>query len=114
MRTTLFPPFEMLALALAASAGVGASRIGFLPIATQTQAPEDGANAALQRPSPTPTASPDAGARFGAMELLRARDEYTMGQNTCGFGLNQSGLHPPDSINSRRAVSRGFLLTENI
>ena len=90
----LFPPLEaLLSLALAASTGVGASRIVSPPIATPTLTPEDGAYAALLRPSPTPTPSPDGGALFGAMELLRARDEYTMGQNTCGFGLNQSEPH---------------------
>ena len=84
MKTTLFllMPLEMLALAFVTTA----SRLGSPSIPTQT--PEDGANAALQRPSPTPTPN----AQLGAMELLRPRDEYTMGQDTCGFGLNQSEI----------------------
>ncbi|EMR72141.1 hypothetical protein UCREL1_806 [Eutypa lata UCREL1] len=66
-------------LTLAASA----ARLDFPPAATPTV--EDGANAVLLRPSPTPTA------RFATAELLHGRD-YTMGQDTCGFGSAQPGI----------------------
>lgn len=75
----LLLPCEALGLALALVASVARSKLP--SIATQTTA-EDGANAALLRPSPTPTA------RFAAMELLHGRD-YTMGHDTCGFGSAQ-------------------------
>lgn len=67
-------------LTLAASA----ARLDFPPAATPTV--EDGANAVLLRPSPTPTA------RFATAELLHGRD-YTMGQDTCGFGSAQRKLY---------------------
>ncbi|KAK7754509.1 hypothetical protein SLS62_003529 [Diatrype stigma] len=74
----LLLPCETLALALVASA----PRSNPPSIATQTTA-DDGANAALLRPSPTPTA------RFAAAELLLHGRDYTMGHDTCGFGSAQ-------------------------
>ena len=102
MKTALLLPLplEMLALAFVATA----SRLGSPPLPTQT--PEDGANAALHRPSPTPTPN----AQLGAMELLRARDEYTMGQDTCGFGLNQSEII---SIEAQCSVAGGVRCLTN-
>lgn len=76
-------------LTLAASA----ARLDFPPAATPTV--EDGANAVLLRPSPTPTA------RFATAELLHGRD-YTMGQDTCGFGSAQRKLSMFHSWHLRR------------
>lgn len=81
MRLISVLPLEALALV----GGASAARLNFPSVATQTV--QDGANAAQQRPSPTPTAA----RQLAGMELLRGRD-YTMGQDTCGFGSAQRKL----------------------
>jgi hypothetical protein len=82
-RLLRLPIFVLVFLAL----GAQASRLDSPSPATSTTI-EDGAYAALYRPSPTPTPQY---ASVHEMELLR-RQEYTMGADTCGFGSAQRML----------------------